>query len=241
MNQDRVVVPPLWREWRAIAEASALLRSREFRSPKPAADPGMPVLLIPGVYATDDTLLPMARWLSRMGYKPKRAGIRFNVDCSEAEMERLEARLERATRQTGRRAAIIGWSRGGLFARALAVRHPDQVAGIVTLGSPLQSPLRYVHPLLHLALEATSSLGDRGIPNLLTHKCADEWTLDGASNESRLSHYLVERARRLLGDASETRLLRAVLARRPGRLPARSPVRLAVFAHRWLGPLGELS
>lgn len=205
MSQGEAVVPPIWRELRAASETSALLRSRVFRSPPTAPDPGLAVLLIPGVYAPDMTLLPMAGWLARMGYKPKRAGIRFNADCSEAEMGRLEVRLERAAEQSGRRAAIVGWSRGGLFARALAVRHPDLVAGIVTLGSPLVNPLPYVHPLLHLALEATSSLGDRGVPHLLTHQCADEWALDGARNPSRLSHALVERARRLLADAERPR------------------------------------
>ena len=205
MADDRVVVPPLWRELRAAVEAPALLRWGEFRAPPQAMDPGLAVLLIPGVYAPDATLSPMARWLKRMGYAPKRSGIRFNADCSEAEMGRLEVRLERAVRQTGGRAAIVGWSRGGLFARALAVRRPDLVAGIVTLGSPLQSPLHYVHPLLHLALEATSSLGDRGIPHLLTHKCADEWALDGAASPNWLSRQLVERARRLLGGGDQPR------------------------------------
>ncbi len=122
-----------------------------------------------------------------MGYAPKRAGIAWNVDCSEAEMGRLEVRLERAVEHTGRRAAIVGWSRGGLFARALAVRRPDLVAGILTLGSPLLNPLGYVHPALHLALEVTSTLGDRGVPRLLTHHCADEWALDGATDPNRIS------------------------------------------------------
>jgi pimeloyl-ACP methyl ester carboxylesterase len=205
VDQSGPVVPPLWRELRAAVEAPALLRSRAFRAPPRAADPGLPVLLIPGVYCPDSTLTPMARWLGRMGYAPKRAGIGFNADCSEAEMGRLEVRLERAARHSGGRTAIVGWSRGGLFARALAVRRPDLVAGIVTLGSPLQSPLRYVHPFLHLALEATSSLGDRGLPHLLTHKCADEWAFEGASNLTPLSRVLVGRARRLLDDGDGPR------------------------------------
>jgi hypothetical protein len=85
-----------------------------------------------------------------------------------------------------------------LFARALAVRHPDLVAGVLTLGSPLLNPLGYVHPALHLALEVTSTLGDRGVPNLLTHSCADEWALDGATDPNRISRALIARTRRLL-------------------------------------------
>ncbi len=75
----------------------------------------------------------------------------------------------------------------------------------MTLGSPLVNPLRYVHPLLHLALEATSSLGDRGLPGLLTHQCADEWVLDGAVDSNPLSRALLERTRRLLASAEAER------------------------------------
>jgi pimeloyl-ACP methyl ester carboxylesterase len=194
------VTIPIRRELRAGAELSALLRSRIFRAPPKAPEPGLPVLLITGVYANDATMRPMAVWLRRMGYAPKRAGLRFNADCSESEMGRLELRLERAVQSAGRPAAIVGWSRGGLFARALAVRRPDLVDGIVTLGSPLRNPLGYVHPVLHLALEATSTLGDRGVPGLLSHRCADEWALDGDTDPSRVSRALIGRTRRLLAD-----------------------------------------
>lgn len=189
---------PIRRELRAAVELSALLRSPLFRAPPAAPEKGLPVLLITGVYANDATMRPLAVWMRRMGYSPKRAGLRFNADCSEAEMRRLADRLERAVERAGRPAAIVGWSRGGLFARALAVRRPDLVSGIVTLGSPLLNPLGYVHPFLHLALEATSTLGDRGVPGLLSHKCADEWALDGATDPNRISRALIARTRRLL-------------------------------------------
>jgi triacylglycerol lipase len=194
------VTTPIRRELRVATELPALLRSPIFREPPRAARPGMPVMLITGVYANDATMGPMAVWLRRMGYAPKRAGLRFNADCSEAEMGRLEVRLERATQGAGQPAAIVGWSRGGLFARALAVRRPDLVAGIVTLGSPLLNPLGYVHPALHLALEATSTLGDRGVRGLLSHSCADEWALDGAVDPSPISRALIARTRKLLAD-----------------------------------------
>src|SRR5581483_9293434 len=184
----------------AAAELATLLRSPIFRAPPRVSEQGLPVLLITGVYANDATMRPLAVWLRRTGYAPKRAGLRFNADCSEAEMSRLEMRLERAVEHAGRPAAIVGWSRGGLFARALAVRRPELVAGIVTLRSPLLNPLGYVHPVLHLALEFTSTLGDRGVPGLLSHGCADEWALDGATDPNRISRALIARTRRLLAE-----------------------------------------
>ena len=44
------------------------------------------------------------------------------------------------------RVIVIGQSRGGVFAKALAARRPELVEGIVTLGSPTVSQLD-VHPL----------------------------------------------------------------------------------------------
>jgi pimeloyl-ACP methyl ester carboxylesterase len=187
--------PPLWREGRAARELADLLRSPVWRWPESAAVPGQPVLLIPGLLASDSTLTLMARWLKRAGYAPRRAGIAVNVDCSEAEMTRLVERLERSTDRAGRPACVVGHSRGGVFARALAVRRPDLVSGIVTMGSPLVDPLRNVHPLLHLQLEVLSSLGDLGLGRVLRHTCADLRLFDEAPPHP-LSRALLARARR---------------------------------------------
>ncbi|MDX6670640.1 MAG: triacylglycerol lipase [Solirubrobacteraceae bacterium] len=192
--------PPIWREGRAAGELAALLRSPIWRSPPASPVPGQPVLLVPGLLASDSTLTLMARWLKRAGYAPRRAGIAVNVDCSEAEMGRLVDRLERATSVAGRRAVVVGHSRGGVFARALAVRRPDLVAGIVTMGSPLVDPLRNVHPFLHLQLEVLSSLGDLGLGRVLRHTCADARLFDEFP-EHALSRVLLRRARRRMDEA----------------------------------------
>ena len=56
--------------------------------------------------------------------------------------------------------AIIGQSRGGVFARALAARRPDLVSGIVTLGSPTVSQLS-VHPFVLAQVALVGALGTR--------------------------------------------------------------------------------
>lgn len=188
-------VPPLWREARAGRELAGLLSSPTWRTPPPAPVSGQPVLLIPGLLASDSTLTLLARWLKRAGYAPRRAGIAVNVDCSEAEMARLEARLERSAEEAGRPALIVGHSRGGVFGRALAVRRPELVAGVVTLGSPLVDPLRHVHPLLHLHLEVLSSLGDLGLGRVVRHTCADARLFEAAPPHP-ISRALLGRAQR---------------------------------------------
>jgi triacylglycerol lipase len=166
------VRPPLWREVRLGLEAAALLRDPVFRGDGVRDGRGRPVLLIPGFLAGDGSLAVMSGWLGRCGYRPKGAGMVANVDCSSAALARLEPRLERLVSEQGRRAAIVGQSRGGSLAKVLARRRPDLVCGIVTLGSPQLKPLA-VHPLVRLQLEAVSRLGSLGAPRLFRRSCLD--------------------------------------------------------------------
>jgi pimeloyl-ACP methyl ester carboxylesterase len=166
------VRPPLWREARIGLEAAALLRDPIFRGDGVADGRGRPVLLIPGFLAGDGSLSMMAGWLKRAGYRPSRAGIVANVDCSGALTPRLEERLERLVARQGQRAAIVGQSRGGTLARVLAYRRPDLVAGVVALGAPQLDPLA-VHPLVRLQVEAVSRLGSLGAPGLFKRSCLE--------------------------------------------------------------------
>src|SRR3954466_13673935 len=82
-------LPPIWRESRFGLEAAALFRSRVFRGIDVEDAGGEPVMLIPGFLAGDDSLGLMTTWLRRTGHWTKSAGIRSNVDCSSAIVERL--------------------------------------------------------------------------------------------------------------------------------------------------------
>jgi triacylglycerol lipase len=131
---------------------------------------GRPVLLIPGFLVGDGSLGTMARWLRQNGYATRRAGIRANVGCSEEGCARLEARLEGLAEAAGQRVAIVGQSRGGVFARALAVRRPDLVSGIFTLGSPVVSQLK-VHPVVLAHVAVVGALGSGRVPGMFTWRC----------------------------------------------------------------------
>ena len=163
-------VPPLWRESRFAFELAALKRSPVFRGHGVPEGDGRPVMLIPGFLAGDGSLGTLTHWLRGMGYHTRRAGIRANVDCSEETCARLERRLEAFAEACGEPVSIIGQSRGGIFARALAVRRPDLVAGIVTLGSPTVSQLR-VHPLVLAQIGLVGALGSGHVPGLFSLKC----------------------------------------------------------------------
>jgi triacylglycerol lipase len=160
----------MWRETRVALEAADLLRSAVWHGAGVPPGDGRPVLLVPGFLAGDRTLATLARWLRSNGYRTRRAGIRANVGCSEEACVRLEERLEALADATGERVAIIGQSRGGVLARALAVRRPDLVSGSVTLGAPSLAMLR-VHPLVLLQVGVVGALGTGRVPGLFSLRC----------------------------------------------------------------------
>ncbi len=153
-------------------ELAALLRDPVLRGQGVKDGGGQPVLLLPGLLAGDDSLRIMARWLKGTGHRPSRAGIRMNVACSGAAIERLEDKLEDQVQSQGMRAAVIGHSRGGTFAKALAYRRPDLVSGVITLGCP-HTDVFAVHPLVRAQIEAVAALGRLGVPGLFTRECLD--------------------------------------------------------------------
>ena len=164
--------PPLWREARIGLEAASLMRDPVLRGEGVEDGRGQPVLLIPGFLAGDGSLALMANWLRRTGHRPSRAGMLANVNCSGRGRPSSRQRLEKLVREQGRRAAIVGQSRGGGLAKVLASRRPDLVSGIVTLGSPQVDPLA-VHPLVRAQVQAVARLGSLGAPGLFKSTCLD--------------------------------------------------------------------
>jgi pimeloyl-ACP methyl ester carboxylesterase len=163
-------VPPMWRESRVGLEAAALRRSPIWRGHGVPEGEGRPVMLIPGFLAGDGSLATMTQWLRANGYHTRRAGIRANVACSETACARLETRLEGFADAVGRPVTIIGQSRGGIFARALAARRPELVESVITLGSPTVSMLS-VHPLVLLQIGLVGALGTSHFPGMFSLRC----------------------------------------------------------------------
>ena len=125
----------------------------------------------------------LASWLRRCGHRTHTSGIRLNVDCSAAAIARLEQRLEAWVEQEGEPAVVIGQSRGGLFARVLAVRRPDLVGSVVTLGSPHLDPLA-VHPLVWLQGAAIAGLAALGVPGLASSPLPQRRLLRGVQRRT---------------------------------------------------------
>jgi pimeloyl-ACP methyl ester carboxylesterase len=163
-------VPPIWRESRIALEWARLRRSGVFRGEGIAWGEDRPILLIPGFLAGDASLSTMSRWLGATGWRPERAGIRANVACSGSACEKLEERIERLAHEHGTRVAVLGHSRGGVFAKALGASRPDLVSDVIALGSPLNSELA-VHPIVLGGIGVVGLLGTVSVPGLFTVRC----------------------------------------------------------------------
>jgi triacylglycerol lipase len=162
---------PLWNEARYGGELTRLLASSEFRSVK-RRDDAPPVLLIPGFMAGDSSLRVLRRWLMRRGHHVHMSGIRANVGCADALVRRLDEQLQALASETERRVYLIGQSRGGVLARSLAVRRADAVLGLAMLGSPVNDGLA-VSPHVLRAARMVATLGDLGVPGVLSTQCKD--------------------------------------------------------------------
>jgi triacylglycerol lipase len=131
---------------------------------------GAPVVLVPGFLAGDASLALMARSLRRRGYRTYRSTIGVNAGCTMAAAAQLEARLEAIAQRRGSRVHVVGHSLGGMLARGLAVRRPDLVAGIVTLGSPMLAPGAH-HASLARSVDVLVRLSRAGLPGLMAEDC----------------------------------------------------------------------
>jgi len=146
-------VPPMWLEGRIYIEYLRLIRDPVYRGIDIPPGLGRPVLLIPGFLAGDWTLRTPFQWLRRMGYRPRMAGVAFNVMYSEVMLRPLIDSLTALHKRTGARVSLVGHSRGGVLAMVLAHRKPELVEQVITLGSPLQDPFD-VHPLTMAGVRA---------------------------------------------------------------------------------------
>ena len=144
-----------------------LPHQREATTPDPER---VPVLLVPGFLSGDFALAPMTEDLRRRGHWTSRSGIAPNIGCTRDLADALERRLERAAERTGRRVAIVGWSRGGTLAKIATVRRPDLVASLITLGTPNTDPLA-VNATLAAQLQVITRLSALGVPGLLGDDC----------------------------------------------------------------------
>ena len=167
--QEASVVTEAGRYALATREARRARRATPY-SGRRAVRTSDPVILVPGFMAGDATLAFMARTLRQRGFRTYRSHIHANVGCTLNAAAQLESRLESIVLRRGTRVQIVGHSLGGMLARGLAVRRPDLVSGIVTMGSPMLAPGAH-HAALSFGVDVLVRLSRAGVPGLMSEEC----------------------------------------------------------------------
>ena len=133
-SRDDEAPPP---GWMRLVEAAYLVPRAVYGlghlGPRGPVD-GDPALVIPGFVANDRTTMELRRALAAGSWRvhPWKAG--WNLGARNDTIDQLKARLDAIDPK--RPILLVGWSLGGVFARALALAHPERVRAVVTLGSP---------------------------------------------------------------------------------------------------------
>ncbi|MCH8919295.1 MAG: hypothetical protein IIA23_01135 [Chloroflexi bacterium] len=95
------------------------------------------MLVLPALFAGDLYVYPMRSWLRRQGHKVVPSTLIMNAGCPERLCRTVETVLQRRMTQETERVALIGHSRGGFLARAIAARLQDEASHLILLGSPI--------------------------------------------------------------------------------------------------------
>ena len=117
-------------EWASFAVAWPLLKSA------PRGD-GHPVLVLPGLIAGDTSTAPLRRFLCSLGYDAQPWGQGLNFGPRDHVIKGMVDQVRALQKKHKKKVSIVGWSLGGAMANALALRMPERVRQVVTLGSPL--------------------------------------------------------------------------------------------------------
>jgi pimeloyl-ACP methyl ester carboxylesterase len=96
-----------------------------------------PVLVLPGLMASDLSTRVLRAWLSRLDYPVVGWELGRNRGPSQEVVDELPRLVDRLARQHGTTVSIVGWSLGGIYARRLARKAPRQVRQVISLGSPI--------------------------------------------------------------------------------------------------------
>ena len=125
--------------WKQIREFALPLDALKFAAESPhllgaPRGDGRPVMLLPGYYASELSMVPLQGFLSFLGYDVSQWGLGRNLGDIEAYTSYIAAKLED---NDGEAVTLIGWSLGGAISRRLAREYPALVREVITMGTPV--------------------------------------------------------------------------------------------------------
>jgi len=122
-------------EGRAWFEAGASLALMPLWQLAPRGD-GHPVLVLPGLVASDRSTAIMRGFLGRLGYAVSPWGLGINCGPRPGVVDGMRRKIEQLAAAHGRKVSLVGWSLGGIYARELAKQLPASVRLVISMASP---------------------------------------------------------------------------------------------------------
>lgn len=147
---------------RALASAGAFAAGLPLLQLAPRGEPH-PVLVLPGLMASDVSTRVLRVWLKRLGYPVVGWELGRNRGPTQEIVDALPRLLDRLAAEHGTAVSIVGQSLGGIFARTLARTAPRQVRQVISLGSPFGNGAVDDSPAAHVYRRYSSSHTTRRI------------------------------------------------------------------------------
>lgn len=131
-------------EFRAFWEFGAVLPAWPALQRAPAGD-AHPVIVFPGLAASDMSTMPLRKYLQSLGYAVTGWQQGSNFGPRAGVLDAIKRLVHETHAASGRKVSLVGWSLGGIYAREIAKELPDSVRGVITLGTPFAGNPRSTH------------------------------------------------------------------------------------------------
>jgi pimeloyl-ACP methyl ester carboxylesterase len=122
-------------EARAPWEYAAMVAAMPWLARLPGGD-GHPVIVYPGLGASDITTAALRNFLTQLGYTTYAWKQGFNFGPRDGVLDGCRRQFAHVAERHRERVSLVGWSLGGIYARELAKERPDEARCVITLGTP---------------------------------------------------------------------------------------------------------
>ena len=147
----KIDAPPVYNallETRGLLEWSTIFYIYPF-IPKRKKGKGKPVLIMPPYLGNDFSTRFVRKYLKSLGFKTYKWDLGVNMINSKY-LPKLTERLDEIYEKHQEKVSLVGWSGGGILAKIIANRHPDKVAQLITIGSPVWGVKNMNTPLVRM-------------------------------------------------------------------------------------------
>lgn len=115
-------------------------------SPRLARQPrgnGEPVIVLPGLAASNASTVLMRSYLSWLGYRVEGWTLGRNNGIVQQLVPPVVDHVRQVRARSASKVNIIGWSLGGVIAREAARENPGMIRQVITMGSPVVGGPKY--------------------------------------------------------------------------------------------------